>query len=874
MGHPRTTAEIREAFLRFFEERGHLRMPSDSLVPANDPTLLFTGAGMNQFKEEFLGRGRPLQRVTTVQKCLRVPDLENVGATPRHHTFFEMLGNFSFGDYFKAETIPWEWEFFTEVLGWDRDRFVATVYVDDEEAFGIWRDVVGLPEERIYRFGEAENFWPASAPSQGPNGPCGPCSELYWDQEPGASLPAHEGLEALPDRFLEVGNFVFTQFERRDGGELAPLPQRNIDVGLGLERIAAVAQGVPNNFETDVFAPLLAAIQEVAGRVYGDDARDDVRIRRIADHARAVFFCIADGAVPGREGRGYVVRKILRRAVRDGIELGIGEPFLAGLLPAVQETMAAAYPEIREHEATITALARGEEERFREVYERGIRRLEQEIDELKHVRGAGTFPGEVAFELHDTYGFPVDITEVVVREHGLAFDEDGFLAAMEAQKARARAGSELSGEVFAASVPARLRGAGVETTEFVGWERDDTEARVAALLVGDELREAVAVGEAVRVVLDRTPFYPEGGGQVGDRGVMEHDGEPAFRVDDTRREEDFVLHEGEALAPLRVGDRVHARLDVAARRATEAHHTATHLLHAALRSVLGEHVTQAGSKVEPERLRFDYTHPEAPSAEQLRTIEDLVLDQVLAAKPVEKRFTSLERARREGVMALFGEKYGDEVRVVAVPGFSQELCGGTHVANTGAIGPFRILSDRALAAGVRRLEAVAGRPAMAAFRAEHECLEAAAAELKVPPERLVERIARLREELKEAQRARAVAVPSAEELLAELGAAEGVAWKHLAGADARALQRLAARLEKAEERPEVVVLTGGDERAVPIVVLVREGSAAHAGELARELGGRLGGGGGGKPGYAQGRGCSPEGLEEAVRALGEAIQGV
>ncbi len=869
MPQPRLSHEIREAFLRFFAEREHERLPSDSLVPASDPTLLFTGAGMNQFKDEFLGRGRrDLRRAVTVQKCLRVPDLENVGRTPRHHTFFEMLGNFSFGDYFKAECIPWEWEFFTAVLGWDPDRMVATVYTDDDEAWAIWHEVVGLPEERIYRFGEKENFWPAEAPSRGPNGPCGPCSELYFDLEGGGPMPARDGLEALPERFLEVGNFVFTQFERRDGGVLEPLPQRNIDVGCGLERIAAVAQGVPNNFETDLFLPLLERLQSLSSRRYVREELVGVRMRRIADHARAVFFCIADGAAPGRDGRGYVVRKILRRAVRDGLDLGLERPFLVELLPAVQEALGDSYPELREQSGTIQALVQGEEERFREVYRTGIHRLEAALEELGQDRGTTVFPGAIAFELHDTYGFPADITEVIVRERGLEYDRAGFEAAMEEQRRRARKGSAIQGEVFAASLAGRLQAAGLERTRFVGWEQDRCPARVVALARAGEPVDRLEEGEEGEVLLDVSPFYAEAGGQVGDRGRLRVGDGAVFQVKDVRDEEGYRLHRGRALARLATGTRVEAEVDAPARRATEAHHTATHLLHAALREVLGGHVRQAGSLVAPDRLRFDYTHPEAPGREVLDRVEDRVNREILAARPVSWRLTSLEEARRDGVTALFGEKYGAQVRVVEVPGFSRELCGGTHVRNTGAIGPFCILSDRALAAGVRRIEAVAGERALAAWRRQRELLRRLEAQLKAPAERLEERIQALREELRQARSTRRETLPEAAELARELAGAPGpLAWRRLPGLDGEGLRRLADRL-RGQELPPVVLLVGGGPEALPFVLLCRQPEAGvRAGDLARSFGRELGGGGGGRPDFAQGQGTREEALAAAVAAL-------
>lgn len=873
MSLPRTGSEIREAYLAFFESQGHLRLPSDSLIPSNDPTLLFTGAGMNQFKDEFLGNGRDLSRATTSQKCLRVPDLENVGLTPRHHTFFEMLGNFSFGDYFKKETIPWEWKFFTETLGWEAERFVCTVYQDDDEAFQIWRDAVGMPEERIYRFGEKENFWPSSAPSKGPNGVCGPCSEIYFDLEPGAALPNDPAMEELPDRFLEVGNFVFTQFDRKDGGVLEPLPQKNIDVGLGLERIAAVAQDVPNNFETDIFAPLLDALQSGTGLTYGKESAHDIRMRRIADHARAVFFCVADGATPGREGRGYVVRKILRRAVRDGIDLGYQKPFLAELLKPVQESMAAAYPQLIEQQSTIQALCQAEEERFRDVYRRGIERLESQIDSLKESDNAAcVFPGDLAFELHDTFGFPVDITEVVARDHGLELDQAAFQQAMESQRDRARASTDISGDVFTESLASRLGGAGIAATEFCGYRADQATSSIVGLIQKGELVNELPAGQKGAVVLACTPFYAEGGGQVGDSGFMgSEQGGGLFEVETTHAEEGYILHSGVAINDLHLGAECKAQVCTVSRRATERHHTATHLMHAALKEVLGSHVNQAGSQVSPQRLRFDYTHPEAPNQEQLRQIEDLVRKQVLRATEVEVENTSLEEAKSRGVTALFGEKYADDVRVVNVPGFSAELCGGTHVANVGAIGSFLILSDRALAAGVRRIEAVAGPVADQVFRQNQDTLIALGGELKSTEDRLLERVQALKAQLKEAKQAKTVALPGADQILAEWKDESGFVWKHLADIDANPLRDLSDNLRSAGKLPPIVLLTGGDTKKVPFVLICSKQSGAHAGKLAKELGKLIRGGGGGRPDFAQGQGSNGEDLEQAVQAFASSL---
>ena len=866
MSQPKKVAEIREAFLGFFESKEHLRLPSDSLIPSNDPTLLFTGAGMNQFKDEFLGKGRDLKRATTSQKCLRVPDLENVGVTPRHHTFFEMLGNFSFGDYFKQETIGWEWKFFTEILGWDAERFCVTVYKDDDEAFAYWKDEIGIREDRIYRFGEKENFWPSSAPSKGPNGVCGPCSEIYWDQEPSLALPANEGLEDLPGRFLEVGNFVFTQFDRGDGGVLTPLPQKNIDVGLGLERVAAVAQDAPNNFETDLFAPILAGIEEASQKKYATEGADGIRMRRIADHCRAVFFCIADGAMPGREGRGYVVRKILRRAVRDGLELGIEQSFLAGLLKPVQEAMGEAYPELHAQKGTIQALVEGEEGRFREVYERGISHVHTKFEELK-ASGSNIFPGDYAFELHDTHGFPFDTSSVVVQEAGFEMDQEGYHKAMEAQKTRARSGSEISGDVFAQSLQSKLAAAGVAETEFVGFEQQACTAKVIGLLSDGELVQALNAGQEGVLLVDRTTCYAEGGGQVGDRGQFRLEGDLVFEVEDTTPDSGYTLHRGTAKADLAVGQEGEVRFDGGSRRAAERHHTATHLLHAAMKEVVGAHVNQAGSKVSAEGLRFDYTHPEALGPKVLRRIEDLVNAEILKATPVGKKLTSLDEAKAEGVTALFGEKYGTEVRVVSVPGFSSELCGGCHVQNTGQIGPFLIQSDRALAAGVRRIEALAGDRAWQDIRYSQDTLGVLSAEMKCPPEQLPGRVEALKKDLKDAKSRKVMAGPTPEVVLPELQAATTpVAWKHLPDLDADSLRSLSDAL-KGAELPEVVLLTGGDKKTVPFLFVCQKGSSHRAGDLAKEFGKLVGGGGGGRPDFAQGKGSKGQDLPGAFEEL-------
>ncbi len=885
-----TADEIRTRYLEFFASHGHEAMRSDSLVPANDPTLLFTGAGMNQFKDMFLGKGTlATKRATTSQKCLRVPDLDNVGVTPRHHTFFEMLGNFSFGDYFKKDCIRWVWTFFTEVCGIPADQMVVTIYQDDDEAFGIWTEDIGLQTERVFRFGEKENFWPAEAPSKGPNGVCGPCSEIYFDHEPGAPMPSREGLEDLPaPRFLEIGNCVFTQFDRQDGGKLEPLPQKNIDVGLGLERIAAVLQGAANNFETDLFRPYLDHLGERCGTPYGQDADKDVRMRRIADHVRAVTFCIADGALPSNEGRGYVVRKILRRAARDGYELGFDVPFLCDMVDVVGARMGEAYPEVRQNAAQCRAVIRGEEENFLGVYRQGMARLDEFLAGAAgaHSRGA-VIPGSgaFAFQLHDTYGFPIDITQKVIEERGYGLDEGGFHAAMEAQRERARASASTADAVFTASVAVKLREAGHRETEFCGHSEVATEGSLlAAVGEGDELLARADAGQKVVLVFDRTPFYAQGGGQVGDHGRIETEtGVAAVR--NTTALDGFSLHEAQVESghlEARQAARLHVESDD--RRATERNHTATHLLHAALKQVLGEHVSQAGSEVAPERLRFDYTQPERPGSDALAAVEELVNEQILAATDVTARVQKLDDARSNGFVALFGEKYGDEVRTLQVGEFSKELCGGTHVRNTGNIGLFRIVSEGAVAAGTRRIEAVTGRVALAMARAEREQLAAVSSQLKVPGAEVPGRVQELAQELKKVRKDLQKALaPDLDQELAKLEAqlvaqdVDGQAVQTVVyerpGLQTKDAQELLSRAQQKFGPLAGVVISPAPD-AVMVVVSVDKGltSRVQAGALVKELAGLMGGGGGGRPDGAQGKGKDPSKVGEAVEAARAALQ--
>ena len=874
---PLTAAEIRRRYLQFFEQNGHRIMASDSLVPANDPTLLFTGAGMNQFKDMFLGKGTlPWKRITTSQKCLRVPDLDNVGFTARHHTFFEMLGNFSFGDYFKKECIPWIWSFFKDVCGIPAEQMVVTIYKDDDEAFDIWTKQVGLAPDKVFRFGEKENFWPAEAPSKGPNGPCGPCSEIYFDNRPGTPYPDKRGLESLPDdRFTEVGNCVFTQFDRQSDGSLKPLPQKNIDVGLGLERIAAVLQGAKNNFETELFKPYLDHLARLTNVPYGSDTKRDIRMRRIADHVRAITFCIADGALPSNEGRGYVVRKILRRAARDGYELGLHRAFLFEMVDLVGTLMGDQYPEVRESAGQCRAVIKGEEENFLGVYRQGMARLDEFLAAAKKpASGANTAgSGDFAFQLHDTYGFPVDITQKVMEERGHRLDEAGFETAMEAQRQRARASMATSDAVFTASIAVKLRDAGKKPSSFVGYETLRTETKLQALVgEGDVLLPRAAAGQKVVLIAETTPFYAQGGGQVGDRGIVRTTTGEAT-IGSTTALDGFHLHHATVTkGQLEAGQPATFEVDETARRATERNHTATHLLHAALKRVLGDHVSQAGSEVAPDRLRFDYTQPEKPTAEQLQRVETEVNAQILSATDVASRVQKLDAARAAGFMALFGEKYGEQVRTLQVGEFSRELCGGTHVKNSGNIGLFRITTEAAIAAGTRRIEAVTGTVALELARQEQRLVQTLATNLKVAPTKVADRVQELADELKKTKKDLEKALaPDLDVELQKLRAATTThAGVHTVVFERPGLQPgyamdLWKRAAK-ELDPLVAIVLSPIEGEVHVAVGVSPSlhGKLKAGDLVKALAGVLGGGGGGKPEFAQGKGKDPSRLPAAV----------
>jgi alanyl-tRNA synthetase len=863
-----TGAAIREAFLRYFEGRGHIRVPSASLVPAGDPTLLFTNAGMVPFKDVFLGlETRPYRRAASAQKCMRVSgkhnDLENVGPSPRHHTFFEMLGNFSFGDYFKRDAIAFAWEFATETLRLPEDRLVFTVFAGDDEAAAAWA-ALGVPDARVLRMGEATNFW-----MMGDVGPCGPTSELHYDWGPAACTCGRPDCGVRLDnncgRWLEIWNLVFMQYTQAPDGSRTPLPRPGVDTGMGLERIASVLQQVPSNYDTDLFLPILDRIQTILGHDRAERAAHAVAYRVLADHGRAMTFLTADGVVPGNEGRAYVLRMIIRRAVRFARRTGASGPVLGALADAVTEVMAGAYPELAAQRSFVQNILGAEERRFDQTLEGGLARLDDLIAEVKR-SGRRVIPGADVFRLYDTYGFPPDLTRDVVREHGLEIDDAGFAEEMARQKERSRAATTFTGD-FAqrAQYEQALGLAG--PTEFLGYEVLEADGTVLALARGTEWVDEGAAGDAVEVVCDRTPFYAESGGQVGDAGeirVVAGGRGGVVRVDDTRRPAPgLTVHYGRVVSgTIRRSDPVHLAVDAARRRDIMRNHTATHLLHAALREVLGAHARQAGSLVAPDRLRFDFAHVRGLTPEERARIETRVNEQILAAVPVTTETTPYRDAVASGATALFGEKYGDVVRVVSIDGYSRELCGGTHVRSTAEIGLFLLTGESSVGAGVRRVEAVTGRGAAerareaeAALRQTAEALHAAPADVPARVRALADRLQTL-----ERQEHKAAEGPDVEEVLRRAVDVAGinVAIVDLPGADAAALREYGDRLKGrigAAPGLFVVASTGGPRLDFVVMATPAAAAAGAAANLVvqalnREIGTR----GGGRAELAQGGG--------------------
>ncbi|MCL6691663.1 alanine--tRNA ligase [Pseudomonas sp. R3.Fl] len=867
------SAEIREAFLRFFEEKGHTRVASSSLIPANDPTLLFTNAGMNQFKDCFLGlEKRAYTRATTSQKCVRAGgkhnDLENVGYTARHHTFFEMLGNFSFGDYFKRDAIHYAWEFLTsdKWLNLPKDKLWVTVYASDDEAYDIWTQEVGVPAERMVRIGDnkgapyaSDNFW-----AMGDTGPCGPCTEIFYDH--GADIwggppgsPEEDG-----DRYIEIWNNVFMQFNRTADGVMHPLPAPSVDTGMGLERISAVLQHVHSNYEIDLFQSLLKASAEAIGCA-NDDAPS---LKVVADHIRSCSFLIADGVLPSNEGRGYVLRRIIRRACRHGNKLGAKGSFFHKIVAALVAEMGEAFPELKQQQAHIERVLKTEEEQFAKTLEQGLKILEQDLSELK----GSVIPGNVVFKLYDTYGFPVDLTNDIARERSLTLDEEGFEREMEAQRERARSAS-----AFGMDYNALVKVDG--DTRFLGYQGVSGAGQIIALFKDGKAVEKLNEGEEGVVVLDQTPFYAESGGQVGDCGTLSGAG-VRFDVRDTTKAGGAHLHHGiVAQGSLSVGAAVKAEVDASVRQATALNHSATHLLHAALRQVLGDHVQQKGSLVDSQRLRFDFSHFEAIKPEQLKQLEDIVNAEIRANSEVETEETDIDTAKAKGAMALFGEKYGDQVRVLTMGGgFSVELCGGTHVGRTGDIGLFKITSEGGVAAGVRRIEAVTGAAALAYLNGAEEQLKEAAGLVKGSRDNLLDKLAGLlernRQLEKELEQLKAKAASAAGDDLA--GSAVDVAGvkllaARLDGLDGKALLALVDQL-KNKLGSGVILLGGVFEEKVVLVAGVTQDLTARlkAGDLMKQAAAAVGGKGGGRPDMAQGGGTDAGKLDEAL-ALAKAF---
>ena len=855
-----TTSEIRASFLEFFRKNGHRVLPSSSLVPANDPTLLFTNAGMVQFKDSFLGKDvRDYSRAATAQRCVRAGgkhnDLENVGYTARHHTFFEMMGNFSFGDYFKREAIHFAWNFITGTLEIPKDRLWVTVYTEDDEAERIWVEEIGIDPTRCTRMGEKSNFW-----AMGDTGPCGPCSEIFYDH--GAEIPG--GPPGTPDedgdRYVEIWNLVFMQYDRASDGVLVPLPKPSVDTGMGLERVAAVMQGVHSNYDIDLFKSLIRAAADITGT----EDLESSSLRVIADHIRACTFLIIDGVVPSNEGRGYVLRRIIRRAIRHGYKLGQTQPFFHKLVSSLVREMGSYYTELVSGEARVAQILAQEETRFAETLATGMALLDAEAAKLT----SSVIPGETVFRLYDTYGFPADLTADVARERGLSIDQAGFDVAMEAQRVRARAASK-----FGAELRDSIKLSG--KTDFSGYERLEGGARVTALIFDGAIVDELRPGQEGQVILDHTPFYAESGGQIGDTGILTS-ASARFAVRDTQKigasfSHVGVLESGE----LRVGDAVAAQVDVERRKAIALNHSATHLLHAALRKILGTHVQQKGSLVAADRLRFDFSHSQALSPDELRRIEDLVNTAIRENAPVETRVMALDEAVAAGAMSLFGEKYDSDVRVLSIGDFSMELCGGTHVKRAGDIGLFKITGESGVAAGVRRVEALTGRAAYEWVVHTDQVLRDVAAMLRGSREdvdekvrELVERSRRLEKEVQQLKSK--LASGHGGDLSSQAKDVGGV--KVLAvqidGADVRSLRDATDQL-KSKLGSSVIVLASVLEGKVVLVAGVSDDLVARikAGEIAGLIAAKVGGRGGGRADFAQAGGTQPENLGAALAGV-------
>ncbi len=862
------SAELRQGFLDYFVSQGHTLVPSSPLIPAQDPTLLFTNAGMVQFKGVFLGEEkRSYRQAVSSQKCMRAGgkhnDLDNVGRTGRHHTFFEMLGNFSFGDYFKAEAIAYGWELLIKRWGLPKDRIFITVYQDDDEAYDFWRKI-GVPADRIKRMGEKDNFW-----QMGDTGPCGPCSEVLYDQGPQVWPPGHQcqGVGCDCDRYLEIWNLVFMQYTKDQEGRLNRLPKPSIDTGMGLERISAVSQGVTSNYDTDLFIPLLKTLSGMTDHDL-PEIKQSMAGRVIADHIRAITFLISDGALPSNEGRGYVLRRIIRRAARYGKELGLNEPFLYKLSGHVVDLMKPAYPELEKSRILVAQVARGEEERFIQTLDQGMGRWKEVIQKAR-AQGDRVIPGQEAFRLYDTYGFPLDIAMDMAAEVGLTVGEPGFQAAMEEQRERARRAWVVK-EV--APYYQEVSGS-VGLTEFVGYQNLSEEVRLLGILKDGRLVKKAQAGDLVELVFDQTPFYGESGGQIGDQGLLEHPSALMEITDTIKPIPGLFVHQGRVThGEIVEGETYLAVVNRPARQGASRNHTATHVLHSVLREVLGEHVKQAGSLVAPDRLRFDFSHFAALTPQELKRIEEIVNERVRDDHPVETRVMGFQEAVRSGALAFFDDKYGDQVRVVKIADFSKELCGGTHCRETGEVGIFRLVQESSIAAGMRRIEALTGEMAYLSIKKQEEDLQELAMMLKVQPIEVVEKtrkmLAMLREREKELEQYKSRAVAAhAEDILSEVKETHGVKVliKRQDGLDQKELRTFADSIRD-RLKSGVILLASAKEEKVSLLAMVTKDLTGrfHAGEILKEVAAAIGGTGGGRPEMAQGGGKEAGRLDEAL----------
>ncbi|WP_297887838.1 alanine--tRNA ligase [Sulfurihydrogenibium sp.] len=864
-----TADEIRQSFLKYFESKGHTVVKSSSIIPENDPTLLFVNAGMVPFKNVFLGlEERPYKRAVSCQKVFRVSgkhnDLENVGYTPRHHTFFEMLGNFSFGDYFKKEAIEFAWEYLTKHLKIPEEKLLVSVFEEDDEAFEIWNKVIGLDESKIKRMGYKDNFW-----SMGDTGPCGPSSEIYYDRGERFGNPEFGSDEDF--RYLEIWNLVFMQYNRDENGVLHPLPNPSIDTGMGLERIASVIQQVDSNYDTDLFKPIIKFAEDVSGKVYGQNEKDDVAMRVIADHLRAITFLISDGVLPSNEGRGYVLRRILRRALRYGKNLGIDKPFLYEGVDVVIEKMKNPYPELVPNRNYIKKITKSEEEKFIKTLRRSMDILYQMIDNAKK-EGRKTLSGEEAFKLYDTYGFPVDLLQDVLRDEGMNFNIKEFEELLQQQKERARkAFKTQTKEIKPIYLQLKSK---LPENEFVGYHTLTTESsKILAIIKGNEILNQAKEGEEVEIILDITPFYPEKGGQIGDRGIIEGENFLFDVIDTQTPTEGIIVHKGKVLfGTVKEGDLVRAKVDKERRENIMRHHTATHLLHAALRNILGDHVKQAGSLVSDEYLRFDFTHFESLTDEEIKMVEELVNREIMKNEEVVCEEMEYDKALTSGAMAIFEEKYGDVVRVISA-GISKELCGGTHVKRTGDIGYFKILSEYAISSGTRRIEAVAGIKAVEEGLKEHFLLKDIARVLTVKEDQLLDRILKLQNQLKEKEKEIEILKKKSaiEKLNQTLNITEKedfkVAYGEIENISSNELREIADNIKQKLGKSVILLVSKDKEKGkVNLIVMVSKDLTDRykAGDIVKKLAPIVEGSGGGKPDFAQGGGTNLQKVSQLI----------